>query len=423
MGRPKVIPRRTPRALRPFPRLRMASAEGSIVRTDAGDELIDLTSSFGVAAVGHRNPMVLDAIQLGTGLPLHAMAAHVEVPFVEEALDRLLQAAGRAKGHEAVITTSGSDAVDLAVKLAELRTGRSGIVCVDGCFHGRTLGLLRTLGQESLSSPFPSAASGRPVHHLPFAPEDEAPAIDALVALLDSGRFGTLLLEPMQGLSGLRSMAPGWIDGIIAAAHGAGLVVIADEVFTGFGRAGNVLLSDELGLAIDVHCVGKALTGGVPAGAVLAPAALFEGLITSAGLALDGSTFSSTPLAAAAISAVLGILEDQDLVRRSRHLGSVFSSVVGDHPLLREGRAMVVGQAAASGIELLDPDLDIGDLLGGLQHRGVLALNVGFPAGRTMLFAPPFTIEDAVLERALDVLLGVLDDLAAATRRQASGTR
>jgi len=387
-----------------------SEAAGAMVR-DADDNLyLDLTGAFGVSLAGHAHPAVVAAVREQAGRLVHGMG-DVHPPEVKLLLLERLAHLAPLEDARAVLATSGSEAIEIALKTAELATGRSRFVAFEGGYHGLTLGSLATTHRLDFRAPF-AARLHRGVTWVPWprvaeggreegaSGADTAHAIETFArALADGPPVAGVLFEPVQGRAGVRLPPQGFLPEVARLAREAGALVIADEVFTGFGRTGALFASAAEGVVPDVLCVGKALGGGLPLSACVAPADVMDAWPPSQGEALHTSTFLGHPLACAAALAFLDVLEREDLPARARALGARLLEGLADR--LRGVAAVrdVRGRGLLLGIELGE---------GGAARvavealrRGVLVLPAG-ERGEVVELAPPALLNDAQVEAGLD---------------------
>jgi acetylornithine/LysW-gamma-L-lysine aminotransferase len=360
---------------------------GARVWDAEGCEYIDCAAGHGVANVGHCHPAVTAAIQ-------EQAATLVTSPetFYNDRRAALLDAlTARTPGglNRVFLCNSGAEAVEGAIKAARLFTGRTGIVATMRGFHGRTMGALSATWNKAYREPFDPLVPG--VTHVPF---DNLDALDRAI----NEDTAAVLVEIVQGEGGVRPASEGYFTALADLCHARGALLIVDEVQTGLGRTGRWFACEHEGVVPDVLCLGKALGGGVPMGAVVWREGLGE---LPAGS--HGSTFGGNPLACAASIAVLGVLDEEDLPARAADLGEWLLGDLRalDNPVIREVR----GMGLMVGVELR---VRVTPVLKSLMERGVLAL----PAGSTVLrLLPPLVIDEADLETVCGVVREALDEL------------
>jgi len=382
------------------PAIVWSEALGANVLDVDGNRYVDLTSGFGAAAIGHRHPRVVAAIAEQATRLVHGLGDVAAHPARIELARRLaaLVPVDEPRVHFAV---SGADAIEIALKTALAATGRPGILAFDPGYHGLTLGALAATSRPAFREPFAGHLTEH-VTRVRFA----AP-VEQIAAELASGRFGAVVVEPVVGREGGLIAPPGWLAGVADAARRHGALVVADEVFTGFGRTGRRFAVDHDGVRPDLVCCGKALGGGLPIGAVVGERRWMEAWRTP-GEALHTGTFVAHPLACAAALAVLDVLEQEQLVARAAALEPVLAN--GLERLAASPRVRAVRAIGALGaLELARVD-DASRLARGLAARGVLAL-AGGATGRVVQLAPPLAITDAQLAAAFAAFAATLDEL------------
>ncbi len=372
-------------------------ARGANVRDVDGNIYIDLTSGFGVAAVGHRHPRVVEAVRQQAGHLLHALGdVHAHPLRVE--LARRLVALAPVDDAQVFFAISGAEAVEIALKTALGATGRPGIVAFEPSYHGMTLGALAVTSRPEFRDPF--AAHLHPhVHRLPFgidlARVDEA---------LSGGEIGAVIVEPIVGREGVLIPPAGWLSGLAGLCRSHGALLIADEIFTGFGRTGRLFAVDHEGVRPDVLCCGKALGGGLPIAAVLARRDLFRCWETP-GEARHTATFIANPLACAAALAVLDILQEDDLPTRAARLGENLGRRLATWPSRFPAIEEVRGRGLLWGIQFRTAKASKAWMLDAWS-RGVLLL-AGGSEGRVAQLVPPLTIREEQLEGGVGILEGI----------------
>lgn len=388
---------------------------GACVLDVDGNRYLDLTAGFGVAAVGHRNPRVTAAVRRQSGRLLHGLGdVHAHPLRIEVAarLAALAPVAGDGDDPSQVyFGISGAEAVEIALKTALLATGRPGIVAFDPAYHGVTLGALAATSREAFRQPF-APWLHRHVRRLPYGADParvEAALAAAAAAAADAAgghreAAGALIVEPIAGREGVIVPPAGWLEAVAAACRRQGALLVADEVFTGFGRTGRLFAVEHEGVRPDLVVCGKALGGGLPIAAVVGRRSVFAAWETSpeGAEARHTATFVANPLACAAALATLDELESRDLSARAAALGAALGDRLAAWPDRFAGVAAVRGRGLLWGIELATRDA-ARRLVAEGRRRGVLLL-AGGPEGRVAQIVPPLTITDRQLAAALEIL-------------------
>ena len=372
--------------------------EGANVYDVDGNRYVDLLAGFGAACLGHGDAGLARVAADQSRTLLHAMGdvypASVKVDLLEA-----LEAALPGDLGLAILSGSGSDAVESALKTAMRVTGRAGVLAFEGAYHGLGLGALDATWREHFRAPFRGRLAGRTV----FVPYGDANAAsDALAA----GDFGAILVEPVQGRGGIRPAPEGFLPALRVLADDAGALLIADEVYTGLGRTGSFLACEHDGVLPDVVALGKALGGGFPISACVGRREVMEAWGTSTGEALHTSTHLGNPLGCALALEVLTRIERDGLVARAARTGV--------HLLtrLRHGLAGapavvdVRGRGLMIGIEL-DSGARADETIAAALRSGWILLGEG-EDGRVLSLTPPLTIDEALLHGAVDRLVELL---------------
>jgi 4-aminobutyrate aminotransferase-like enzyme len=369
-------------------------ASGANVWDVDGNCFVDLGGGFGVANVGHGHPRVIEAVSLQSGRLLHAMG-DVHPPAVKvELLEALVAHYPGGGPARAVLGSSGTDAVETALKTAMLATGRSGVVAFEGAYHGLGLGALDATWRPFFREPFEGRLPGCTV----FARHGDAE--DAVRAARKASQpVGAVLVEPMQGRGGERIPPRGFLAELRRRCDAEGWLLIADEIYTGFGRTGRWFACDHEGVVPDLLCVAKGLASGMPISACMGRAEVMDAWPASGGEALHTQTFLGHPPGCAAALASLAVLEDEKLVERAAESGGAALGFLRDR-LGGEARVEEIrGLGLMIGIECDRPETAARACSAALS-RGIILLPSG-DDGAVLSITPPLCIESDVLIAAL----------------------
>lgn len=398
-----------------------AAARGANVEDVDGNVYVDLTAGFSVAATGHANPRVAAAVAEQAGILPHALGDVHPARAKVELLERL---AALAPGDLSVsiLASAGAEAVEAALKTAVLATGRPGIVAFEGGYHGLTYGALACTWREEFRAPFRAQlyagvrfAPYPNAYRWPGEGDVTAAALAALDRVLDeaddsAAPVGAVLVEPIQGRGGIVVPPPGFLGGLRRATERRGIVLIFDEVYTGFGRTGRWFACEHEGIVPDILVAGKALTGVLPLSVAIGTPAVMAAWPRSHGEAIHTSTFLGNPLAAAAALAQLREIEELGLVGRSLAMGELVEARLRSWVERYTPAADARGRGLLRGIELVE-DRERRDPAGRLAvavadaalRRGVLLLAEG-AALNVLAFTPPLVITEEQLDHALRVV-------------------
>ncbi|MBP2198222.1 4-aminobutyrate--2-oxoglutarate transaminase [Pantoea cypripedii] len=386
-------------------------AKGSEVWDVEGNRYLDFVGGIGVLNVGHNHPAVVNAVTRQLGLVSHACFQVVAYPGYIELAQRLNQLVGNGQPFKSVFFTSGAEAVENAVKIARAHTQRSGIIAFDGAFHGRTL-LGCTL--TGMSQPYKQNFGPFPgeVYRLPFpnafygvSDEDCLQALDQLFAVqIAPERVAAIIIEPVQGDGGFLPAGASFMQALRRVTEKHGILLICDEVQTGFGRTGKMFAFQHSGITPDLITVAKSLGGGLPISGVVGKAAMMDAPLPG-GL---GGTYGGNALGCAAALAVLDLLENDNLLARSNQLGDKLNAHLQQ---LAEKYACigdVRGVGFMQAVEIIDfetkrPDAVMTQkILDCACQEGLLLIKCGLHRS-TIRFLAPLVTTDSQLEEALHI--------------------
>jgi 4-aminobutyrate aminotransferase/(S)-3-amino-2-methylpropionate transaminase len=376
----------------------LASGRGSNLYDVDGNRYVDLVAGFGALPFGHGATSVVRAMEAQTDRIVQGLGDIYAVDAKLALLERLASLHPGA-GPRVLLGQTGSDAVTAAIKTATLATRRPGLVAFEGGYHGLGYGPLAACGlRASYRAPF--AAQLNP--HVSFVPypksaSDLDRALSALEAALTPGEMAAVLVEPILGRGGCVVPPDGFIGAVCEAAHRHGALVIADEVWTGLGRTGAMVRTTALGAAVDIICLGKALGGGLPISACIAPDAIMQGWAREAEV-VHTSTHAGAPLACAAAVATLDTLRFRQLVTRSHEVGARAKQTLQTALAGAPGVVEVRGEGLLLGIELATSEL-AARTTHRLLERGYLCLTGG-AQGEVITWTPALTIDEELLVAA-----------------------
>lgn len=361
--------------------------EGATVWDENGRSLIDCVAGVGVASVGHCHPTVVAAITRQA----QTLITVPEMVYNDQRAQLLQRLAAILPGdlNRLFLCNSGTEAVEGAIKFARLSTGRTEVIATMRGFHGRSLGALSATFNKKYREPFMPLVPG--FDHVPYGNIEK-------MAEAMAENTAAVILEIVQGEGGVRVGEPDYLQAVRRLCDERGALLIVDEVQTGYGRTGTMFACEYAGIVPDLICLGKAIAGGIPMGAIG-----ISDKIQGIEPGVHGSTFGGNALACAAALAVLDVYEQENLAARSAELGAYFRERLQEinSPLIREVR----GLGLMIGVELKIRAMDV---VRGLMDRGVLSLT----AGPTVLrLLPPLVISkeeiDVVVEAITAVLLEV----------------
>ncbi len=396
-------------------------ANGANVWDVDGNRYLDLTAAFGVANVGHAHPAVAAAVARQSENLLHGMGDVQPTAVKVELLEALVERFPGAGEARAILGSSGSDAVEMAIKTAQLATGSRGILAFEGGYHGLSLGALDTTARSDFREPFRArlpdatlwARFGDLDHVLEIARGYSATSKSMTGDTMTSktpttAEIAAVLVEPVQGRGGENIPPRGFLSGLRTLCDERGWLLIADEIYTGFGRTGRWFACEHDSAVPDLLCVGKGLSSGMPISACIGRREVMDAWPPSQGEALHTQTFLGHPPGCAAALASLEVIEKRKLVERSESLGrqglEKLQRALARHPDVVEvrGLGLMIGIECSSGRRA-------GEIVTAALERGVIHLPSG-ERGQVISITPPLSIDPPALWRALELLVDAFDE-------------
>jgi 4-aminobutyrate aminotransferase/(S)-3-amino-2-methylpropionate transaminase len=385
-----------------------------------GRRYIDFGTGIAVCNTGHSNPKVVAAVQ--EQLERFSHTCVMVTPYdtavrLAEALNELVP--GNTPKKTTYVTT-GAEAVENAVKIARAHTGRRGVIAFNGGFHGRTMLAMGLTGKitpyKNLFGPFPGE-----VYHAPFpidyhgvSVEDSIKALNNLFKVdIAASDVAAIIVEPVQGEGGFYAAPDEFMQALRAICDEHGIVMIADEIQTGFGRTGKFFASEYAEIEPDLVTVAKGVAGGFPLAAVVGKAEIMDAPLPG-GL---GGTYAGSPIACTAALAVIDVLREEGLVQRANEIGAKFkkrlTDLQGKHPdtigdIRCERGAMIAVELVEDG-SVSKPAADLTKaLVGAAYENGLVLLSCGVN-GNVVRFLPALTISDELIDEGFDILESCLN--------------
>ncbi|OPY24301.1 MAG: Glutamate-1-semialdehyde 2,1-aminomutase [Methanobacterium sp. PtaU1.Bin097] len=365
--------------------LALKKGSGAVVWDVEGNSYIDCLAGIAVNNVGHAHPRIAEAIADQAKELIHTSNLYYTRQQVE--LGELL--VGVSPHDLAFFCNSGAEAVEGSIKLARKYTGKGGIVAMENSFHGRTLTALTATGQKKYQKGFGPLTPG--FTHVPYGD------IEAVRKAI-TDETAAVLVEPIQGEGGVVVPPEGYLKSLKELCQEKDILLIFDEVQTGFGRTGEMFASQTFNVTPDITALAKGIAGGFPMGAVMA--------IEDVGSAFQpgdhAATFGGGPLACAAAIASIKVILDEDLLTKSKENGNYFQSKLNflkeDHGIVEDVR----GSGLMLGMEL---DVECGNMVNDMREEGVL---INCAAGKVLRFVPPLVIEKDQIDTVSCILGDVL---------------
>lgn len=373
--------------------LNIAIAKGVKLTDVNGKIYTDLISGISVSNVGHCHPKVLDAILHQSQKFMHLMVygefnQSPQVNYAKKLTDLLPQ-----KLNSIYYTTSGSEAVEGALKLAKRSTGRTELICFKQAYHGSTHGALSVMGDEYFKTSF-----------RPLLPDVRILEFNDLKALqLISSKTAAVIIEPIQGEAGVRKANRDYIKNLRNICDDHGTILIFDEIQTGFGRTGNLFVFEEFDVVPDILLISKGMGGGLPIGAFIASTDLMSNLTKNPILG-HINTFGGNALCVAAANACLEIIISENLCSRAKQIENIITTKL-KHPLIKEIRI----HGALGAIDFYNEVLNM-RVIKSCIEKGIICDWFLF-CPTAMRIAPPLIITDSELIEALNTIIEVLNTI------------
>lgn len=386
-----------------------------------GKRYIDLGSGIAVVNTGHNHPKVQAAVQAQLEKFSHTCVMVTPYESAVELAEKLNDAAPGDTPKKTVFVTTGAEAVENCVKIARAHTGRSGVIAFQGGFHGRTN---LTMGLTGKIAPYKAGFGPFPgeIYHAPYpneyhgvSTEDSLAALNMLFTCdIEPSRVAAIIIEPVQGEGGFYPAPPAFMQALRKLCDQHGILLIADEIQTGFARTGKMFASEYAGIEPDLMTMAKGIAGGFPIAAVVGKAEVMDSPLPG-GL---GGTYGGSPIGCAAALAVLDVIKDEQLCERAVHVGNSiverlrglqtkYPQTIGN---IRNLGAMIAMELVSDG-DVNQPNTELTKaLVGEAARQGLILLSCGI-RGNVIRFLPALTITDALISESMDLLEQTFDAL------------
>ncbi len=363
--------------------LALVKGEGSVVWDVEGKSYIDCVAGIAVNNVGHANPKVSEAISIQSKKLIHISNLYYSEEQVT--LGRLLS---KVSDHEkSFFCNSGAEANEGAIKLARKHTGKGEIIAMNNSFHGRTITTITATGQPKYQKGFGPLTPG--FKHVDY---NDIEAVENAIGPETAG----VLVEPIQGEGGVIIPSKDYLKNLKKLCEDMEVLLMFDEVQTGFGRTGEMFASQTFGVTPDISTYAKAVAGGFPMGVVMASNDVSDTFVPGD----HAATFGGSPLACAAAKASINYIIDENLIQKSKENGLYFMKNL---EMIKEKNSIVKevrGKGLMIGMELFK---DCGNLVDELRERGII---INCAAGNVLRFVPPLVIS----KTQIDTVISALDD-------------
>jgi len=387
-----------------------------------GKRYVDFGTGIAVCSTGHTNPKVTAAVQEQLQRFSHTCVMVTPYGSAVELAEKLNKLAPGTTPKKTIFVTTGAEAVENCVKIARAHTGRRGVIAFNGGFHGRTMLAMGLTGKitpyKNLFGPFPAE-----IYHAPFpvayhgvSVEESLKALDLLFKVdIAPSDVAAIIVEPVQGEGGFYPAPDEFMQALRKLCDEHSIVLIADEIQTGFARTGKFFCSEYAGVEPDLLTVAKGIAGGFPLAAVTGKAEIMDAPLPG-GL---GGTYAGSPIACTAALAVLDVIAEENLVERASKIGDLFGTklgelqrqypdVIGD---IRADRGAMIAMELVKSGDAEQPDADLTKAMVTLAYqRGLVLLSCGI-RGNVIRFLPALTISDELINEGLDIIEGCFKEL------------
>ncbi len=395
-------------------------AENAEIWDADGNRFIDFAGGIGVLNVGHRHPKVVAAVKAQLDKVMHT--CQTVMPYegyvkVAEKLSHIVPVRGHAK---VMLANSGAEALENAVKIARAATGRSNVICFDGGYHGRTFYTMAMNGKvapyQTDFGPMPGTVFRAP-YPVPYHGVSEDEAIRGLKMTLKTDAnpkdTAAIILEPVLGEGGFYPAPKSFLEKIRAICDEHGMLMIIDEVQSGFGRTGKMFAIEHSGVEPDMMTMAKSMADGMPISAIVGT----DKVMDASGPNSLGGTYTGSPTACAAALAVMEVFEEENILEKSQALGEKLAARFNEWQTKFDCIDHVRNIGAMAAFELVSNKTDRtpnAELAAALckkaREEGLILLSCGM-YGNTIRFLMPVTIEDSVLNEGLDIIESCLESL------------
>ena len=361
----------------------ITKGKGALVWDNNGREYVDCSSSYGVAALGHCHPKIVEAVKAQAEQLITCHSCYYNDKRAEF-IEKLVKITPKGLD-KAFLSNSGAESVECAIKLARKATGKTEIIALMGGYHGKTMGALSVTWDKKYREPF-----------MPLIPDIKhvGPDNSAKVGEAITEKTAAIIMEPIRGEGGIRVPPDGYLEQVREICNRRGVLLIFDEVQTSFGRTGKNFGCENWGITPDIMCLAKPFAGGLPIGITVAK----ENIMSAFKVGDHSTTFSGSPLVCAAGCAAIDALVEEKLADKANANGKYFKTqlegLAEKHKIIKEVR----GLGLMLGMELR---YDVYGVIAKTLNRGVLVID----AGRTVVrLLPPLVITKPQIDRAVKAL-------------------
>jgi 4-aminobutyrate aminotransferase/(S)-3-amino-2-methylpropionate transaminase len=397
-------------------------ALGSEIWDVEGKRYIDFGTGIAVCSAGHSHPKIVAAVAEQLERFSHTCVMVTPYDSAVRLAEKLNELAPGDSKKKSIFVTTGAEAVENAVKIARAHTGRRGVVAFNGGYHGRTNLTMGMTGKitpyKNLFGPFPAEIyhARFPIDYHGISVEDSLKAVnDLFLADIAPTDVAAIIIEPVQGEGGFYPAPVEFMQALRALCDEHGIVMIVDEIQTGFARTGKMFCSEYAGIEADLMTVAKGMANGFPIAAVVGKAEIMDAALPGG----IGGTYAGSPLGCVAGLAMIDVIEEENLVESASHVSEVFAQRLGalqakfsnniGHLRTSHGAMMAMELVKNGDSEQPDPELTKA-LVGRAYENGLALLSCG-ARGNVIRFLPALNISDALINEGMDILEKCLQEL------------
>jgi 4-aminobutyrate aminotransferase/(S)-3-amino-2-methylpropionate transaminase len=397
-------------------------ALGSELWDVEGNRYIDFGTGIAVCSAGHCHPKITAALIEQAGKFTHTCVMVTPYDNSVRLAEKLNALAPGPSKKKTIFVTTGAEAIENSIKIARAHTGRRGVIAFNGGFHGRTMLAMGLTGKitpyKNLFGPFPAE-----LYHAPFPIEYHGISIaDSLKSVhnlftadIAPSDVAAIVVEPVQGEGGFYPAPVEFLQALRSLCDEHGIMLIIDEIQTGFARTGKMFCSEYAGVEADILTVAKGMANGFPIAAVVGKAEVMDAPLPG-GL---GGTYAGSPLGCAAGLAMIEVIEEEKLADAAIHVSEVFSARLqalqekfpGNIGQLRTSHGAMMAMELVMGGDAEEPDAELTKLLVGKAYESGLALLSCGSRGNVIRFLPALNISDALINEGMDILENCLQEL------------
>lgn len=404
----------------------VAKAEASTVWDADGTEYLDCFAGISVVNAGHRHPRVIEAVKQQLDEVVHAATYIYHVPVVADLAEKLAEITPGALT-KTFFGNSGAEGIETAMRLAKAFTGRHEIISLTHSFHGRTAGTLSITGNKARKTrggPYLPGIAFAPapyVYRNPFLTDDPevvaercAEMVEWAITYQSSGDVAAFIMEPVMGEGGILVPPASYLPRVKEVLDRYGILFIADEVQSGFGRTGKMFAVEHFGVEPDIMVMAKGIADGFPLSATIARDEIADALKPGEHL----STFGGNPISCAASLANIGVMEDEQLPEESARKGDYvmgrLRELMDRHSLIGDirGAGLMIGAELVTDRDSKEPASKQAAEVRRLCREAGVLIGVGGQAGNVLRIQPPLVITDQQLDHAIDTIDSALQDVA-----------